>query len=264
MKENYSTEELSACFRSVLPSVLAANGLDSFATPEFTDKYCAFYSFLLEENAKYNLTAVVSPSQAALLHFADSLTVAGLPDTGSNLLDVGSGAGFPAVPVAIARPDVSVCALDSTGKKVDFINAAAKLLGLRNLSAVCGRAEEVGNGFMRGRYAFVTARAVAPLNVLCEICTPMLKTGGVFIAMKGGSGADEADACRKTCYGRLNLTEIERKCFSLTAESETGMTSPESPGDIQTYTRTVILIGKSASTPPAYPRRYAQIKKSPL
>ena len=171
-------------YAAYLASVLAKNALSAYATDEICNKLSAFCNYLLEQNKLFNLTAIKTPESAALLHFADSLTLAEFIPENAKILDIGSGAGFPAIPLAIARPDISVTALDSTLKRVNFINSAAKLLGLTNITAVCHRAEDVTGKDFRESFDIVTARAVAAYPILLELALPAVKVGGKFVAMK--------------------------------------------------------------------------------
>lgn len=264
MKENINIDEYVTRFTDILPSILTANGLQKYSDATFTDLFATYYRTLLEHNAEYNLTAITEPERAALLHIVDSLTIADLPYENSRVIDIGSGAGLPAIPLAIARPDISVFAVDGNEKKVHFIRTAAIWTGIKNVTAIYGRAEELGHGAMRSKYDFVTARAVAPLNIICELCTPFLRKTGVFIAMRGSKGDAEAESCKETCYNKLNLTEIERRHLQLVGLSDEKDAESVSAKKSSVYSRTIILICKNAPIPQIYPRRYANIKKSPL
>lgn len=206
---------------------------------------------LIAANELVNLTSIDTPEGVALLHFADSLTLLPYLNPGETLLDVGSGAGFPALPLAIAEPTLRVTALDATQKKVTFAADAAVDLGLRNFSALCGRAEELGGGPpYRGRYDVVTARAVGKLNILCELCLPFLRVGGRFIAMKSVGAAEEIAQARHA------LTETG-------GEISENITLTLRGGE-EELSRSLIIIQKVAPTPKIYPRRYAHITKNPL
>lgn len=206
---------------------------------------------MLETNKTTNLTAIKDPDEAIVKHIADCALCASSIPKGADLLDIGSGAGLPAFPFAILRPDISVTALDSTGKKVDFINQTAKKLELKNLKAICHRAEELAkNRSYRERYTAVSARAVARLNVLSELCLPFLKVGGVFLSMKSRL-ADEELSEALSGIGTLGGKPKEVRKFTLVGcESE--------------QERCLIIVDKRAHTPPQFPRTYARISSKPL
>jgi 16S rRNA (guanine527-N7)-methyltransferase len=170
---------------------------------------------------------------------------------GASLLDVGCGAGFPSLVLAILRPDLSITALDSTEKRVRYVASAAALLGLVNLKAVCMRAEDGAKGELRESFDAVTARAVARLPILTELCIPYVKLGGVFLAMKG-SGGD------------LELAEAERAIALLGGRVVCMYESHLSNGLGEELTRTVAEIKKVAHTPALYPRHFSKISKKPL
>lgn len=240
-------EYLAECLSLNLPA-LALSG-------ETAGKLLELAGDLVRENEKYNLTAITSFEEIALLHFADSLSICDLLPDGASLLDVGAGAGFPSLPLAAARPDLKITALDSTGKKTEWIAAEAGRLGLSNVTAVCGRAEELlePGSPLRESFDFVTARAVARLGVLCELCSAGVRQGGSFIAMKGSSAAGETAGMTKSKLAALSLSVPKAGSFDL-VRPETG----------ERYCRTLLIFGKTGSLPPKYPRSFAKIKKSPL
>ena len=141
------------------------------------EKLKAFSDFLKSENAKYNLTAVTDDKEIISKHFFDSLVGERFLEKGANVCDIGSGAGFPLIPLAVLRGDCSFTGVDSTQKKVNFINAACAMLDIKNCYAVHARAEEIKP---RGSFSAVTARAVASLNTLCEYCLPALRVDANF------------------------------------------------------------------------------------
>lgn len=218
--------------------------LDETALSRF-DRYA---EMLVETNRQFNLTAIKEPAEIAVKHFADSLSLLAaleIPE-GAALLDIGTGAGFPGVPLLIARPDLKITMVDSTGKKLNFVR---EVLSDLNLSAtvIHGRAEELGRGELRESFDVVTSRAVAALNVLCEYCLPFVKVQGTFAAMKGAKGSEELALCRTaipTLGGKYGAT----KAFTLSDGAE----------------RNIILIQKISHTPPKYPRVSAQIAKKAL
>lgn len=237
-------------YAAYLASVLTKNGLSAYATDEICSKLSDFCDYLLEQNKLFNLTAIKTPESAALLHFADSLTLSKYIPTNANILDIGSGAGFPAIPLAIARPDITVTALDSTLKRVNFINSVAEKLGLTNISAVCHRAEDVTGKEFKESFDIVTARAVASYPVLLELAIPAVKVGGRFVAMKSKDVSRETDGIEKI----LKLISISKPTFNIS----------EISNDEETFERCIVEVSKLASTPPKYPRVYTQIKKKPI
>lgn len=229
------------------------NGLD--IDEPAAEKLDRFAEFLMAENEKYNLTAIKTPEAIMLRHFCDSLTPTAHIKSGAKLLDIGSGAGFPSVPIALTRPDVNVTALDATAKKAAFINSAAKLLALDNITAISGRAEELAHKpEYTEKFDVVTARAVSALRILCELSAQYLCVGGVLIALKGepeATSAEIAEAKRTADAVGLKLADT----VSLTlCDEKTG----------ETLFRTLVIMKKTKTTPRAYPRRYAQILKSSI
>lgn len=212
-------------------------------TLEQTERLCAYFEMVVEKNKAFNLTAITQEKDFAIKHIADSL--AGISEIPQNsaLLDIGAGAGFPSMPIAIAREDVQVTALDSTAKKMNFIKECARELKLNNVKTVAGRAEEQKNLF--STFDVVTARAVSSLNILLELAMPMLKVGGRFVAYK----TDESElAGAKNALATLGAKHLFTKSLSL----------PN--GD----SRAILVFEKVAPTPKQYPRLYGAIKKKPL
>lgn len=205
---------------------------------------------LAEANRDFNLTSLVSPEEIVLLHFYDSLTLlrTGLFLPGRSVLDVGSGGGFPALPLAVCT-DCRIVACDATKKKLDFVAETAKAAGLSGLTTLCGRAEELGRlpGY-REKFDLVTARGVARLNILLEWCVPFVAPGGAFVAMKGSRGKEE-------------LAEAENAFRVLGCEVE-------SVRDVRipVFDRSPVLIvfRKTAETDEKYPRANGKIQKKPL
>ena len=153
-----------------------------------------FDEFLLNYNEKMNLTRIVDPLEVAVKHFADSLTVLSYFQLGRNskVIDIGAGAGFPGIPLAIVRPDLNMTLLDSLRKRTVYLKELVEHLNLKNVKVVWGRAEDLGHDVdYRERHEVAVARAVAPLNVLAELCLPLIKVGGTFIALKGPKAETE-------------------------------------------------------------------------
>lgn len=234
-------------FSTLYAEILAENGLSSYVSDENAAKFELLYRMLDETNEKFNLTAITEPRDVILRHFADSLTAAKLIGDAKTVLDVGCGGGFPVLPLAIARPDVSFTALDATAKKLTFVEAVANALSLPVVT-LAGRAEEIGcDPAYREGCDLVISRAVARMNVLCELCLPLVRIGGRFVAMKGSDGMAELEEARcaiEKLGGRLRSTH------------------PLTLGDAGG--RVLIEVEKIAPTPNSYPRQFGRIKKKPL
>lgn len=196
-------------------------------------------------NAVINVTAIRDEAGVLSKHIADSLYAARLIRTlgAATVLDVGSGGGFPALPVAAALPDVSVTALDSTAKKCRHIENTAAAAGLTNISVICARAEEAAELF--SRFGLVISRAVAPLGALLELTSPHCAVGGYVLAMKGERADAEAREAARAA-GILGLEELEGVTYSL----------PEG-GDH----RSILVYRKVRPTPAGYPRKWSAIRK---
>ena len=239
-----------SAYPDYLARVFTKNNLSDHADPEICSKLTVFCKYLLEQNQLFNLTAIKTPESAALLHFADSLTLAEFVPQNSNVLDIGSGAGFPAIPLAVARPDLSITALDSTQKRIDFINRCAEMLGLTNLKAVCHRAEDVTGKDFKEKFDIVTARAVASYPILFELSIPAVKVGGMFVAMKSKDVSRETSGIEKV----IKLFGVDKPGFHNIILSDAE----------EEFERSIVTLKKLSQTPPKYPRAYAQIKKRPV
>ncbi len=219
--------------------------LNDIAVNRF-DKYA---EMIIEWNKKFNLTAITNPDDIVIKHFTDSLSILSYLNFEKNqsLIDVGTGAGFPGIPLLIANPDINVTFLDSTGKKISFIENVLSELDLKG-NTIIGRAEETANKKeYRESFDFCTARAVANLRELSECCLPFVKVNGTFISMKSAKTDEEI----KDAKNAIDILggEIEKvKSFELSDCGE----------------RTLIFIKKSRLTPTKYPRNYSQIMKKPL
>ena len=168
-----------------------------------------YFSILMSYNKRYNLTRIIEEEQVLEEHFLDPILVfaKGAEKGGEDLLDLGTGAGFPGIPLKIFMPELKLTLLDSSGKKIIFLEALLRELALKNATALKTRGEAYGQGEGRERHAWVTARAFAPLNVALEIALPLLKIGGVFWAFKGPNyknELDEAEEILLRCGGRLH------------------------------------------------------------
>lgn len=204
---------------------------------------------LVEQNKTMNLTAITDPDGIAVKHFADSISVLSAVDIpkGARVTDIGTGAGFPGIPLLIMRPDIDLTMIDSTAKKLKYVQSTVDSLGLI-ATTLHTRAEEAGQSKeYREKSDIVCSRAVAALNVLCEYCMPFVKVGGLFVAMKAAKAQEEiADA--KSAIKLLGGEIIGEKSFTLSDGGE----------------RTIVIIKKISHIPPKYPRPSAQIAKKPL
>ena len=227
----------------------AAAAFDISLSEEQLEGFDTYASFLVEYNQKVNLTAITKPEEIVIKHFLDSLLLAkAYPfSQGASLADVGTGAGFPGVPVKIYRPDLKLALLDSLGKRVIFLQELSRRLGQENL-CVHIRAEDAGRqADYREKFDCTTARAVASLSVLAEYCLPLTRVGGVFVALKGGDCDEE-------------LTQAA-KAISLMGGKVREVQKFELPMD---YRRSLIVIEKISQTPTKYPRPSAKMAKNPL
>lgn len=229
---------------SIIRKVFAECGMPQYAEGEKGEKFAVLFDELIAFNNVTNLTAITECEEVALRHFADSLTAAGKIPTGATVIDVGCGGGFPTLPLAIARPDLAITALDSTAKKLVFVENMARKLSL-NVKTLAARAEEIPE--CREIFDIATSRAVARMNLLTELCLPLVKVGGKFVAMKGASGKEEL-AEAEGGITKLGGAVTGVDAFTLLSAGE----------------RVIITVDKVAPTPPAYPRPWGKIKKKPL
>ena len=214
-------------------------------TEDQLDTFERFGQLLLEKNQVMNLTAITEPEKVAELHFFDSLALLNAADfKGKRVIDVGCGAGFPGVPLKIAEPSIELTLLDSLGKRTDWLRQILPELGL-DASVVTARAEEFVST-CRERFDLAVSRAVARLNVLCELCLPYVKVGGCFLAMKG----------------QLADVELEeaKKAISILG----GSVERVYAYDVENAVHRAVVIRKEKPTPAKYPRAFAKIKKAPL
>ena len=211
-------------------------------------RYRTYYEYLEETNKVMNLTAISGEEDVARLHFLDCAAIAThLELGGKSLIDVGTGAGFPGLALKIACPGISLTLLDSLDKRVNFLKSCCGKLGFEDVRCIHARAEEAP-AEMRESFDFAASRAVARLNLLCELCLPFVKVGGYFIAMKGPDCSQELEEAKKGIAVLGGKVEKQIDCTI--------------PGTEVTHS--LILIKKLRSTPARYPRRWAQIKKQPL
>lgn len=211
------------------------------------EQFALYYQILVEWNQKMNLTAITEKEDVYLKHFYDSLTIAfDFKFDHQKIIDVGAGAGFPSIPLKIVFPELQVTIVDSLTKRITFLNHLFKQLELENCQAISARAEEYVKNH-RQEVDVVMARAVARLNILDELCLPLVKTGGYFLALKGLKAAEELQEAKRgiTILGG----QIEKVTdFTLTNNDH----------------RSNIIIKKIKNTPAKYPRMFSKIKKQPL
>lgn len=229
----------------------AASEYSITLTEEQILSFSKYFETLVEWNEKINLTAITDPQEVAVKHMIDSLSCydEAIFKKGASIIDVGTGAGFPGLPLKIFQPDLKLTLFDSLNKRILFLKAVAEELGIDNIEFVHSRAEDGGkNRKFREKYDIAVSRAVARLDVLCELCLPFVRVGGFFIALKGSKYSDEIN----------QSTEALRLLGGKIAKIE----NIKLPGldDI----RAVVYIEKINRTPLAYPRRPGVIEKNPL
>lgn len=213
------------------------------------DKLILFENKLLIENKTHNLTSITDDDGVLYKHFVDSLLPLNLLKNGTNIIDIGCGGGFPSIPLCIIRKDINITAVDSTNKKINFVNSIKNSLNLENLIPKCARIEDLANHpDYREHFDYVISRAVAPLNTLIEYSAPFLKDGGKIIAYKGSNYLDELNTS-KNALKLLNCTLLEVKNYHI---------------DEINANRSVIIIQKSGKIPAKYPRKQNKPRISPL
>lgn len=213
--------------------------------PDAAKQMERYAQLMIEANRIHNLTRITEPVEMAEKHFYDSLVPdrLGLIPRGAEVLDVGTGGGFPGIPLAIARPDLQMTLLDSSEKKMNFVKTAAEKVGI-SCNCLLGRAEELSE--LRGGFDLVVSRAVAALPVLLELCAPFIKKGGSVIAYKGAGAEAEM---KQAGHAAQTLGLTPGQCI---------------PAGIREMQHNLIVYRKTGTTPPQYPRRFAKIKSSPL
>ncbi len=217
-------------------------------TDEQLHQYQTYYQFLVSENKKYNLTAITEEKEVYYKHFYDSVSLikTDLIKENISLCDIGAGAGFPSIPLKIAFPSIKIYIVESQTKKTNFLNALKDKLNLKDVTIVNERAEIFAATHLN-HFDIVTARAVAPLNILDELCIPFVKKGGHFIAMKSSLLENELD---KAKYGIITLGGQINKVIPINLPYDMGERK--------------LLIVEKINLVKGYPRSYAIIKKKPL
>ena len=236
-------------FRNFMSEAAEAAGLQ--LSDNQLQQFDRYYELLIEWNGKMNLTAITEPQEVAVKHMVDSLTAleTGLFAEGATVIDVGTGAGFPGLPLKIYRPDLKLTLMDSLQKRVGFLEAVVEELGLQEVVCVHARAEEgARNKAYREKFDLAVSRAVAALPVLAEYTLPFVKQGGFLVALKGAKYAEEAEAAARS--------------LSLLGGSAPKCREVKLPG--LEDKRAIVTVKKLKPTPKAYPRKAGTPARKPL
>lgn len=232
----------------ILAAGARVSGID--LVPAQLDRFARYQAMLLDWNTRINLTAIAAPEDVQRKHFLDSLTcLAVLPPGPLRLIDVGSGAGFPGLPLKLVRPELSITLLEATGKKAKFLEYVVAELGLAGVRIVNARAEEAGRDpAERERYDWAVARAVAPMPELAEYLLPLVRTGGFALAQKGRDAAAEAAGAARV-FERLGGRLAEVRAVTVPGLEDE---------------RALIVLEKVTTTPRQYPRRPGEPRRKPI
>ncbi len=234
-------------FKKVLYEKTKQIGIE--LTEEQLEKFYLYMNILLEWNEKINLTAITNEEEIILKHFVDSLTINKYIEDSKSLIDVGTGAGFPGIPIKILRQDLKITLLDSLNKRINFLNEVIEKLELKNMECIHGRAEEFGkNKNYREKYDISTSRAVANMSTLSEYLIPFVKIGGKVLAMKGDKAEEELEEAKKAI-----------KLLGGKVENIDNFYLPNS--DIK---RSIIIIKKIEKTEMKFPRKPGMPAKEPI
>ena len=234
-------------FKKVLYEKVKKIGIE--LKEEQLEKFYLYMNILLEWNEKINLTAITNEEEIILKHFVDSLTINKYIEEGKSIIDVGTGAGFPGIPIKILREDLKVTLLDSLNKRINFLNEVIEKLDIKNIECIHGRAEEFGkNKNYREKYDFATSRAVANMSTLSEYLIPFVKVGGKVLAMKGDKAEEELEEAKKAI-----------KLLGGKVENIDNFYLPDS--DIK---RSIIIIKKIEKTERKFPRKPGMPAKEPI
>lgn len=212
------------------------------------EKFKLYYNFLIQENEKYNLTNITNEEEAYIKHFYDSIQIENAVNLNSitSLCDVGSGAGFPSIPLKIVYPHLHITIIEPTLKRCNFLKQLVDLLQLENVVIINDRAENMKE--LRNSFDIVCARAVASMPILLELCVPMVKVNGLFVSLKGSSFHEEMLLSKNA----IKLLDVEvNKIYEYQLLNNYGSHS-------------IILFNKKKETNLKYPRNYSMIKKKPL
>ena len=236
--------------KDIIAAGLDQMGLTGQVPPEAPGQLAEYGRLLLEQNQVMNLTAIIQPEKVAQLHMLDCAALLPCADfRGKTLIDVGTGAGFPGMPLKILEPSLKVTLLDSLGKRVNWLETVCKVFSLYEITCLHARGEEQAHqeGF-RDSFDFAVSRAVASLELLSELCLPYVKVGGKFLAMKSVDSGDEVDKASRA-IAKLGGRLLPRVDYEI-------------PGTGVTHR--VVVVEKISPTPKGYPRRWARMQKTPL
>ena len=233
----------------ILQEGLRRLGLDSGEA--VIGQFQTYYELLISYNKQVNLTAITAPEEVAVKHFLDSVALLGLYDLprGARVVDVGTGAGFPGLPLKLVRPDIDLTLVDALGKRVTFLRMCADTLGLTQVSCLHARAEELGKKEEhREQYDVAVSRAVANLATLSEYCLPLVRLGGTFAALKGPAAAQELSGAKNA----IDVLGGGNACIKLADIADAELK------------HAVVLVDKIGHTPPKYPRSGNKAAQKPL
>ena len=251
------------------------NALIPQVTPKALERLSVLFDLVLDTSRKINITSLKSPMEIVLKHFADSLSLVQSPafcaraDAGESACDIGCGGGFPGLPVACLYPHLPLTMIDSTEKKITCLRENAKALELSHITPVWGRGEALAqaSGAMRESFAMAFSRAVARLPVLCELCLPFVKKGGVFFALKGLRAEEElAESRHAIALLGGKVAEVIDVSFSAPCV-DLSLFSAEEKSIFDEFflaKRAIIVLEKVKNTPPMYPRAWGKMTKKSL
>lgn len=237
-------------FKELFTEIFQKNGLEAYIRDDIIEKFEKLTEIMIQTNTVMNITALTTIEKIIPLHYADCVKIAEKIPEGATVIDIGCGGGFPILPLAIVRPDLKITGLDSTDKKVRYVQNTANELGLK-INTLSARAEDAAKiAQYRDSFDIIISRAVARMNLLDELCMPFVRVGGSFIAMKGAAGQEEMEEAKK------GIERLGGKIFCMNEyDLYTGNENEK---------RTVIEIKKLTATPKEFPRGFGAIKKKPL
>ncbi len=253
-RDMFAEASAKSRFRNLFTEIFQKNRLDAYINEENIEKFEQLTVLMLETNALMNITALTTPEKIIPLHYADCVAIAPYIPEGATVIDIGCGGGFPLLPLAIVRPDLHLVGVDSTEKKIRYVENTAKTLKL-DVKTIAARAEGLGHDpAHREKYDVAISRAVARMNVLSELALPLVRVGGVFLAMKGAAGQEEMAEAAAGCVrlgGAPEPSSALAPSYSLYTLGET-------------EARTLLQVPKTTPTPPEFPRSFGNMKKKPL